>query len=292
MTATTRLTDPAQVSTKSQRRRTAANASADSPNSKRTPRATRTSNKSTDLEANGAEARDTPEIPVRRKNIEAGPPKEVPPPLPGAVTPKKPRQRKEVNRETGKDTQEQGIPVKGTLTSSKRIRRVEEDRRSADLQADGDTPKTAKRQRIVKVEEAEIEVGEPSPKKTKHKKATETAINETARDEASPRKVKHETKVKKEDEEIQDGEEGEKTIKRKRKTKEEKELEAMPLAVRTDGLRMFIGAHVSGAKGWLFFNVYSINKAGTHFHLQEFTIRSQTACILGEKLQVSQIDMI
>ena len=40
-----------------------------------------------------------------------------------------------------------------------------------------------------------------------------------------------------------------KKAKGKRKTKQEKEAEAMPLAVRTTGLRMFIGAHVSGAKG-------------------------------------------
>ncbi|GAD93673.1 DNA (apurinic or apyrimidinic site) lyase, endon uclease [Paecilomyces variotii No. 5] len=40
-----------------------------------------------------------------------------------------------------------------------------------------------------------------------------------------------------------------KTVKRKRKTKEEKEAEAMPLAARTRGLRMFVGAHVSAAKG-------------------------------------------
>ena len=41
-----------------------------------------------------------------------------------------------------------------------------------------------------------------------------------------------------------------KKVKRKRKTKEEKEAEAMPIAARTTGLRMFVGAHVSGAKGW------------------------------------------
>ena len=35
----------------------------------------------------------------------------------------------------------------------------------------------------------------------------------------------------------------------KRKTKEEKEAEAMPLAARTTGLNMFVGAHVSIAKG-------------------------------------------
>jgi septum formation inhibitor MinC len=38
---------------------------------------------------------------------------------------------------------------------------------------------------------------------------------------------------------------------RKRKTKEEKEAEAMPLAARSVGLRILIGAHVSAAKGAL-----------------------------------------
>ncbi|KAJ9296224.1 hypothetical protein DTO271G3_5365 [Paecilomyces variotii] len=56
------------------------------------------------------------------------------------------------------------------------------------------------------------------------------------------------------DEEVKEEEEEQeivvkKTVKRKRKTKEEKEAEAMPLAARTQGLRMFVGAHVSAAKG-------------------------------------------
>ena len=41
----------------------------------------------------------------------------------------------------------------------------------------------------------------------------------------------------------------EKKAKRKRKTKEEKEAEAMPLAARTAGHKLFIGAHVSSAGG-------------------------------------------
>ena len=40
-----------------------------------------------------------------------------------------------------------------------------------------------------------------------------------------------------------------KPAKKGKKTKEEKEAEAMPLAPRTQGLRMFVGAHVSAAKG-------------------------------------------
>ena len=291
MTATTRLTDPAQVSAKSQRRRTAANASADSPTSKRTPCTTRTSNRSTGPEANGVEGGDTPESPVKRNNIEAGPPEEVPPPLSGAITPKKTRQRKGVNRETGEDTEKQGIPGKGTLTGSKRIRRVEEDQKSADVQVNGDTPKTAKRKRIVKVEEAEVEAGEPSPKKTKHKKATETATNETAGDEASAKKAKRKTQVKKEDEGDQDGQEGQKKIKRKRKTKEEKELEAMPLAVRTDGLRMFIGAHVSGAKGWFLSMYIASVELRLIFISRSAQFSHKLRAYWVNNLQVSQINM-
>lgn len=41
----------------------------------------------------------------------------------------------------------------------------------------------------------------------------------------------------------------EKKVKKKRKTKEEKEAEAMPLASRTVGHKLFIGAHVSAAGG-------------------------------------------
>ena len=36
---------------------------------------------------------------------------------------------------------------------------------------------------------------------------------------------------------------------KRRKTKAEKEADAMPLAARTSGIRMLIGAHVSGSKG-------------------------------------------
>ena len=98
-------------------------------------------------------------------------------------------------------------------------------------------PKKATRKRIPKVQtEAEStskflreETGSPSKKKNKTKnKATEAA--------------------KPDDDEQLDAEVPRK-IRRKRKTKEEKEAEAMPLAARTAGLRMFIGAHVSIATG-------------------------------------------
>lgn len=51
------------------------------------------------------------------------------------------------------------------------------------------------------------------------------------------------------EEDIEDGGELLEKPTRKRKTKEEKVSEIMPLAVRTNGLKMFVGAHVSSAKG-------------------------------------------
>ncbi|KAJ9648769.1 DNA-(apurinic or apyrimidinic site) lyase [Coniosporium tulheliwenetii] len=58
--------------------------------------------------------------------------------------------------------------------------------------------------------------------------------------------IKEEVKI-----EEQDGEDGTviKKVKRKRKTKEEKEAEAMPLAARTVGTKLLVGAHVSSAGG-------------------------------------------
>ena len=249
MTASPPLTHPAQASFKSPRRRTAASAAAHSPTSKRPLRATRTPNTTTGLEANGEEEIDIADRPGKRKKIEAVVTEEIPRPLPGEAAPKKTRQRRGVKQEIKEDTQEQEQPVG---EDSSRGRKVAGDQKPANVLVDGGTPKTVKRKRIVKVEEAEIEVGEPSSQKTKRRKATQANIDETIEDEASPDKAKRKTKVNEEDGNIQEGEGGQKKTKRKRKTKEEKELEAMPLAVRTDGLRMFIGAHVSGAKGWSF----------------------------------------
>lgn len=248
MTASERLADSAQASPKSQTRTTAANAAVDPTTSKRTPRAIRSLNKTTRLEANGVEDKDTPSNSGKGKKIAAVITEAAPSALPEGATPKKTKQRKEVKPKT-EDTQEQEPQAEDISTKAKRKRKVKEDLESADPQIDGNIPKTAKRKRIVKGEEVKTEGSEPSPKKTKRKKATDVEIDETAENEASPRKARRKTKVKEEDEEVQEGGEGQKKTKRKRKTKEEKEIEAMPLATRTDGLRMFIGAHVSGAKG-------------------------------------------
>ena len=124
-------------------------------------------------------------------------------------------------------------------TPKKRIRKVEI--ASAKVEADGEELTAA----IAQIEEREVSVTSP-----KGKKRTKKAVKEEERGIESPQKSH---KVKKR--EVPAGVKGSDPegkpvkVRRKRKTKEEKEGEAMPLAVRTLGLRMFIGAHVSCAKG-------------------------------------------
>ncbi|KAL9013890.1 MAG: hypothetical protein Q9173_001437 [Seirophora scorigena] len=110
------------------------------------------------------------------------------------------------------------------------------------------------------------EIPEPDPEslasprsKSSRRVRTETvAVEETkaaigVKSDTSPKKITKKGKTKSQDEEEAGDPDSEgatpKKTKRKRKTKEEKEAEAMPLAARATGLRMFLGAHVSGAKG-------------------------------------------
>ena len=113
--------------------------------------------------------------------------------------------------------------------------------------------------------------------------------------ETTPGKDSKQSKVKKElgEDVVQEATAADtsKKVKRRRKTKEEKESEAMPLAARTSGLQMFVGAHVSGAKG-----VYTKSMCSTFAKrnglyidvailnivcLQESRIPSQIVYILG-----------
>ena len=249
MTNTRRLADPTRSSPRSQRQRAAANAVVDSPTSKRTTRATRTQNKITGLEANVVDEEHRLSLPDRNEELEASVTEEVSPAQPKGITPKKLKHRKEIKQET-EDSRDQEPQDDEIFPNAKRNPKVEEeDQGLADPHINGDIPKTAKRKRTVQTEEAEVGVGGPSPQKTKRKKAAEAEIDQAAEDKVSPKKTGRKAKLEEEDEEAEEGAEGQKKIKRRRKTKEEKEEEAMPLAARTEKLRMFIGAHVSSAKG-------------------------------------------
>ena len=63
---------------------------------------------------------------------------------------------------------------------------------------------------------------------------------------AAPKRKAKKTSVKKE---ATGDADSAKPVKKARKSKKDQEAEAMPLAARAQGLRMFIGAHVSAAKG-------------------------------------------
>jgi hypothetical protein len=92
----------------------------------------------------------------------------------------------------------------------------------------------------------------PRRRKTKGETEAETPIREAKEEGGSPSRKKTKSTGKatgsvEEDEQV--APDVPKKIRRKRKTKEEKEAEAMPLAARTVGSRMFVGAHVSIATG-------------------------------------------
>ncbi|KAH0366979.1 AP endonuclease, partial [Aureobasidium melanogenum] len=104
------------------------------------------------------------------------------------------------------------------------------------------------------VEEDEEQEEKTTPvKKTRQLKSVkvEQAISPPPSKRAN--KSTKSTKVVEETQETEtttaDGQEAKTKVVRKRKTKEEKEAEAMPLAARTIGHKLFIGAHVSAAGG-------------------------------------------
>ena len=143
------------------------------------------------------------------------------------------------------------------------VERVRRSRKTTETTRKASTNGAGQASNKTKIEEEEKVTAEQedTPKRTKRitKVKVETAEDEKEKEEekvATPKKSRKRTKketgeVKQEVEEV--GEEGEdpRKTKRRRKTKEEKEAEAMPLAARSTGLRMFLGAHVSSAKGGL-----------------------------------------
>lgn len=94
------------------------------------------------------------------------------------------------------------------------------------------------------------------PSKRKKRKIQVKAVTEE-KVEVDDNKIELEVRQRneiKEDEYVvekggQDAQSAPKKSRKKRKTKEEKEAEAMPLAARSVGVRILIGAHVSAAKG-------------------------------------------
>ena len=117
--------------------------------------------------------------------------------------------------------------------------------------------KRAKKVKAVLVKkEQEIDVVESPQRPRRTKKVESCTLEQHSEEEiielpTKSRKSKKSQILVQTKEESQEAEQAPKRVKKHRKTKEEKQAEAMPLAARTNGLRMFIGAHVSCAKGML-----------------------------------------
>jgi hypothetical protein len=152
--------------------------------------------------------------------------------------------------------------VKKTSRAKARVKVVEFTATEAkDTSATPPKRKTKSRRNVtetIELEESTLLEQEAASKKTsrrrntKAEKEAEATISEAKEEEGGPFKKKTKSKGKATGSVEEDGQVGAdvpKKTRRKRKTKEEKEVEAMPLAARTVGLRMFIGAHVSIATG-------------------------------------------
>ncbi|KAI1609869.1 AP endonuclease 1 [Exophiala viscosa] len=147
---------------------------------------------------------------------------------PAVSTKSSPGRRKAVALKVEEDlTTEVTVETNGTLTVAEEAQvKIEE------------TPQTTKRtggRKAKKVIAADLEddAEEPAPE-----------------EEPAKSKRKRKAKEKKEEEGDESAvDEEPKKPKRKRKTKEEKEAEAMPLAARTVGSKLYVGAHTSIAKG-------------------------------------------
>ena len=248
MTASGSITDTPRSSPHSQRRKTAANPPIETPSRVTSAEEARTLQKPSHL-SNGTSEQETPASSRKRPKTEAVIAREE---LQGRAnngSPQKSRNRKKIQQEEALEEipEEEQCEEHTAPTKIGRKHKIKEEEEEVELQVDGKSPRKAKRKRTTETKEAKIKESGTSPKKTKRKVAE---LEEEAVDgEPTPKKAQRKKKVKQEEVEEEEEEGGPKKIKRKRKTKEEKEAEAMPLASRTNGLQMFIGAHVSCAKG-------------------------------------------
>lgn len=121
-----------------------------------------------------------------------------------------------------------------------------------EVASNGPTKRTKKSAKTKVETIKEEELGRDSPKKIRKRPNATVDIREEEQGLGldTPKKARKGTKAQLEVREEEEAlVETPKKVKRKRKTKEEKEAEAMPLAARTANLKVYIGAHVSSAKG-------------------------------------------
>ena len=246
MTASRSIADTPRSSPRSQRRKTAANSPVETAGRITSAEEVRTPHRPSHLgngagdKANSVSSRKRPKteaVIIREKLEETA----------KNVSPRKSTQREKIQQEKAREEKPEEEPSEEHTSPAKIGRKHKIKEEEVELQVDRESPRKAKRKRITEIKAGNItESGTPF----KSAKRRVAELEEEAVDgEPTPRKVQRKKKVKQEEAEEEGQEEGPKKIKRKRKTKEEKEVEAMPLASRTNGLQMKIGAHVSCAKG-------------------------------------------
>ena len=183
-------------------------------------------------------------------------------------------------------------PVKadamGLLDVAQKTKEVKAEEESKPLKSEKPSRTTRKMVKVeVKKEEDQVKDISPGKDKRKRNKADELVVNGETKEplatEDTPQKTKQKRRIKQEKIEEEDkdgaGEKGTiKKVKQKRKTKEEKEAEAMPLAARTTGLRMYIGAHVSSAKGRSLDCSYAVNLVLSLYRIFRRTECSHQLC--------------
>jgi AP endonuclease-1 len=170
-------------------------------------------------------------------------------------------------RKTAKSTVNSETTTNGTVDPTQRVTRTrkvksepqEDEAASSSEEISKPTPKKRLgKAKVVKEEGAEEEDVVTKPLLNGRARKKPEVNGEKARQEEedgivkpSPKgRARKKPEVKEEaKEEDNDGKATEKPVKKKRKTKEEKEAEAMPLAARTVGHKLFVGAHVSSAGG-------------------------------------------
>ena len=246
MTASGSITGTPRSSPHSQRRKIAGNPPAETPSRVTSAEEVRTPQRLSHL-SNGNSERATPASSRKRPKTEAVIIREELQETAKNGDLQKSRQRKKIQRVEAQEEipEEEQREEHTSPTKIGRKHKIKEE--EVELRVDGESPRKAKRKRTTETEEAKIKDSGTSFKKTKRNIAE---LEEEAVDgDPTPRKAQRKKKVKQEEAEEEEKEERPEKIKRKRKTKEEKEAEAMPLASRTSGLQMFIGAHVSCAKG-------------------------------------------
>ena len=171
-------------------------------------------------------------------------------------------------KEVEKGEEEKGPPTKALGTSPQNRRRsaralnagietaavkseIEEE---VDIASKGIVKRVQRRTKVNVEAVTEEDLGSKSLKRSRKraKISIETKVEEQASIPCTPKKSKKKKKTVAEEKDVAAEEvvdESPKKAKRKRKTKEEKEAEAMPLAARATGLKVYLGAHVSSAKG-------------------------------------------